>query len=101
MAWKVCEATSRLYGNFARNPETIMQAIGIGGDQVYIEQQPQARLHFLTWQQIMPGAFCSYKLHAYEALPPGTRVVVYHGLPRPWSVSPIWAKIPWVNTGEP
>lgn len=95
MAWKVCEPISRLYGNFSRNPDSIMQAIGGGGDQIYIEHQAKAHMHFIPWQLVMPGSFCSYKLHAFEALPPGTRVVCFHGQPRPWDVSPIWGRLPW------
>lgn len=34
-------------------------------------------------QEVFPGQFCSYKVHARQSVPDGVRVVCFHGLPRP------------------
>lgn len=55
-----------------------------GGDQAFIEDcfaewgfEPD------RWQEVFPGDFVSYKLHARYGIPKGAKVVVFHGLPRP------------------
>lgn len=47
-------------------------------------------------QELFPGKFCSYKVHARHGIPEGTSVVCFHGLPRPheaggW-VDSVWAE---------
>lgn len=50
-----------------------------GGDQAWLEQVCEPE-HL---QDIFPGRFASYKVHAQEAIPKGTSVVCFHGIPRP------------------
>lgn len=51
-----------------------------GGDQAWIERmRPKCNL----WQDILPGQIRSYKVHAEPAIPNGTKVVCFHGQPRP------------------
>lgn len=38
------------------------------------------------WQRLLPGQIASYKRHCQEGVPDGTRVIVYHGRPRPHEV---------------
>jgi hypothetical protein len=42
------------------------------------------------WQDILPGAVVSYKVHSRRGVPPGARVVCFHGKPRPWEISAAW-----------
>lgn len=37
------------------------------------------------WQDLVPGQICSWKVHCkYGLIPPGTRAICFHGIPRPW-----------------
>ncbi|ESX86212.1 hypothetical protein [Mesorhizobium sp. LNJC405B00] len=40
------------------------------------------------WQDICPGQLCSYKMDVQRlgCVPAGTRVVFFHGKPRPWEI---------------
>lgn len=41
------------------------------------------------WQDVLPGQVVSYKVHVknyHGTMPPGARVVCFHGKPRPWQV---------------
>jgi hypothetical protein len=50
------------------------------GDQGWIEQiEPGADL----WQDMLPGQIASYKVDCQNGVPADTRVVCYHGKPRP------------------
>jgi len=51
-----------------------------GGDQAWIEQVVE-KVDLL--QEIFPGRFVSYKVHASEKIPKGASVVCFHGRPRP------------------
>lgn len=55
------------------------------GDQAFLEA------HWLKkaarWQDLLPGQLVSFKVHCKGGLvPEGTRAVIYHGQPRPWSI---------------
>ena len=72
-----------------------------GGDQAWIE-------HVVSdadiWQDLLPGQFVSYKVHAREGPPAGARVIVFHGKPRPheaggW-VPQVW-RVGAARHGEP
>jgi hypothetical protein len=55
-----------------------------GGDQAWIEQvvnKPD------LLQNVFPGRFVSYKVHASQSIPKGASVVCFHGLPRPHEVT--------------
>lgn len=41
------------------------------------------------WQDIAPGAVVSWKKQCRDGVPPGARVVCFHGKPRPWDVPDI------------
>lgn len=51
-----------------------------GGDQAWIERTME-KVDLL--QDVFPGRFVSYKVHAKEKIPKGASVVCMHGLPRP------------------
>lgn len=55
-----------------------------GGDQSWIEAvQPVADL----WQEMLPGQIASYKVDCQNGIPDNTRVVCFHGQPRPHEVN--------------
>ena len=51
------------------------------GDQFVIEQVMCECVDI--WQDLYPGQFASYKVHASLGIPKGANVVVFHGEPRP------------------
>lgn len=93
-----------------RDADVAMMAIANvpGGDQAFLETV--AGFTARRWQDVMPGAVCSYKVHIRDrepnpatahGLPPeiqvrvppeGTRVVCHHGFPRPWQVDAQWIR---------
>lgn len=42
------------------------------------------------WQDIMPGAVVSYKVHCRDGLPAEAKAVCFHGKPRPWDSGQDW-----------
>lgn len=54
---------------------------------------PLQKIDFL--QDILPNQFKSYKADARYAIPKGTRVVCFHGLPRPHEVKDGWVPDIW------
>lgn len=83
MSWADNTFASRLYASFKTKAAAYMDRFS--SDQTFIEAalegQPVAR-----WQDILPGAFVSYKADniAENGLPEGAIVVIFHGKPRPW-----------------
>lgn len=83
MLWTAGQQSS-LYRRFAADPEPIMAACGVHGDQRFLEGE---RLGDATrWQDILPGQVVSYKVHCKSGVPEGSRVVCFHGKPKPWDV---------------
>lgn len=62
-----------------------------GGDQAWIERV--VREPFIL-QELFPHTFVSYKRHCHPFPPKGSRVVVFHGIPRPHECSG-WVKNVW------
>ena len=56
------------------------------GDQGFLRDVLPAQ----RWQDVLPGAVVSYKVHCQQTLPPAAQVVCFHGKPRPWSVRHNW-----------
>lgn len=56
------------------------------GDQDFIEK---ATSDHDKWQDVCPNQVVSYKVHCQNGLPPGARVVCYHGIPKPHDTN--WA----------
>ena len=62
------------------------------GDQRWLELTvPRADY----WQDLLPGQLVSYKVHCGAALPPGARVVCFHGKPDPHEVADTWVREHW------
>lgn len=90
MAWNV--DMRRLYDQFAADPKGFQAHYGQRGDQVFIEDHVNLP-GVARWQDRLPGQVVSWKAHVRKAeniresgdgsIPPGARVVCFHGLPRP------------------
>lgn len=84
MAWS--GDMSRIYDEFTEDPEGHMarcRTPRYWGDQGFIEPLTPGRKY---WQDLLPGAVVSYKMHCRNGIPEGARVICYHGKPRPWEV---------------
>lgn len=62
------------------------------GDQGWIEKTVNK---FDLWQNLFPGCFVSYKVHAKNDIPKGAKVIVFHGEPRPHEVFNGWVPKIW------
>jgi uncharacterized Rossmann fold enzyme len=63
-----------------------------GGDQVWIERcKPQADI----LQDLFPGAFASFRDKAQIELPPGAKIVCFHGYPKPPQIKNGWVEKVW------
>lgn len=68
----------------------------VGGDQSFIEgcvEDPD------LWQELFPGNFVSYKVHAKNKIPDNSKVIVFHGNPRPHEVLDGWVPKVWCKGG--
>lgn len=71
---------------FAADPDAHMAANASPrwwGDQGFLERHGPPRVY---WQDLAPGAVVSHKKHCANGVPPGAKVVAFHGKPRPWEV---------------
>ncbi|HEU0118112.1 MAG TPA: 6-hydroxymethylpterin diphosphokinase MptE-like protein, partial [Alphaproteobacteria bacterium] len=67
-----------------------------GGDQAWIERvNPNADI----LQDLFPGAFASFKERGQIEPPPGTKIVCFHGDPRPHQVKDNWVERVWKKGG--
>lgn len=99
----------RIWSAWIESPNVWMEALGVRGDQGFLEQFLRQENHagiptdFERWQDVLPGQIVSYKKHCRDDLTPGdsagtgkppvdARVVCFHGHPRPWHVegTPSW-----------
>jgi len=63
----------------------------LGGDQSWIEKRTNPD----SLQGLFPESFVSYKVHCQKYPPKGSRVVVFHGEPRPHDVHYGWVPDVW------
>lgn len=84
MAW--AGDMSALYHEFKTDPQGYMAKCKTRqwfGDQGFIEMKgPKPEF----WQDILPGAVVSHKLHCKQGVPADARIVAFHGRPRPWEI---------------
>ncbi|MEF3109203.1 hypothetical protein QFI91_08890 [Raoultella sp. WB_B2P2-3] len=92
------EEKFKVWEAFRRYPQLFMTRYQSGGDQEFISKiYPQASI----WQDILPGQIVSYKKHVISkkknehaigngSVPVGTRIVCFHGKPRPWDCGEVW-----------
>lgn len=72
-----------------------------GGDQEWIERMVRAHSQpHDIWQGLLPKQFASYKVHCAEGLPPkGSKIIVFHGKPKPHECEEKWVKDVWALNG--
>lgn len=72
------------WDDFTVNPQMSMKLHASGGDQRLLEP------HYMhtadRWQDVLPAQVVSWKVNCQLGVPPGARVVCFHGKPRPWQV---------------
>lgn len=76
-----------LYRKFCETPDKYMQEYTTRakwGDQGFI------RDHIKTSPELFGEDVRSYKVHCKQGVPQGTKIVYFHGKPRPWSVELKW-----------
>lgn len=82
MAWS--SAPEHIYHRFLERPTwfmTVYRTRDRWGDQAFI------RDNLGETPNTFGPQFRSYKAHCKNGVPPGTRVVYFHGRPRPWQVN--------------
>jgi hypothetical protein len=78
-----------IYEAFLKCPSLHMakhQRFPLIGDQGFLNGKLQAD----RWQDVAPGQVVSYKVDCQHDLPEHTKVVCFHGQPRPWHVKRNW-----------
>lgn len=93
IAWEAGGEASRIWDEWEaagkpRNP---------GGDLWWINQIDGGKFaeNADKLQDLFPGQFCSFKLHAQPVFPMGVKVVCFHGEPRPHNCGVEWVKYCW------
>lgn len=66
------------------------------GDQGWMENLNQGRMYrdVEILQELFPRQFYSYKAHCTSGIPPGAKVICFHGKPRPHE-APGWVREHW------
>jgi hypothetical protein len=77
MSWRHGQYT-HIWNDFIIDPEKAIAHCHPHGDQAWIEHEITAWYH---WQDLFPGDVISFKMHCANGLPPGARIVCYHGKP--------------------
>ena len=77
MSWRHGQYNSIWY-NFMQDPAAAVKSVEPHGDQHWIAAQIPAWYH---WQDLFPDSVVSFKVHCREGLPPGAKIVCYHGRP--------------------
>ena len=93
MAWAASPTLSRdIYETFARMSESAMKGREVAGDQHWIAGSVNDAWDDL--RALYPGQIQSWKFTAgrNQEIPEGTRVLCWHGHPKPWDVEVQWVK---------
>lgn len=74
-----------VWQHWIADPWYPIRAYQMGGDQAYLEV---LGLDWKLWQDILPNAVASFKadIDPIADIPDGTKIVCFHGKPRPWEV---------------
>lgn len=86
------EDRKAIWEEWIKRPDWWMEECRAGGDQKMMETVIGG--HAQRWQDVLPGQIISYKAQMVRKgltePPEGTRVVCFHGKPRPWTVQHDW-----------
>lgn len=77
MSWRHGQYT-HIWQKFMQDPEAAVASAHPHGDQHWIESQVSA---WYCWQDLFPGAVVSFKMHCQSGIPPGAKIICYHGRP--------------------
>lgn len=77
MAWRHGDY-SKIWEEFARDPESAIRSVYPHGDQRWIQKHALARRY---WQDVLPHTVVSFKVHCLQGPPPDAAIVCYHGRP--------------------
>lgn len=80
MAWPAGFG-AELYERFRRAPAPTIARYRRAGDQAYIRATSPVLPEI--WQTMYPGQIVSFKVHCRRGVPPGARIVCFHGNPKP------------------
>lgn len=69
---------TEIWNNFIRDPQKAVEKCKPHGDQRWIEMNIGPHIF---WQDLYRDAVVSFKVHCREGLPPGAKIICYHGLP--------------------
>lgn len=95
MAWRADSYASIIWFEYERagQPQDLE-----GGDQEFIEKSyPLHNTDIL--QELYPQSFVSYKTHCRDIFPKSSKVVCFHGQPRPHEVTDGWVPRVWKLDG--
>lgn len=90
MSWNAGQHAG-IYQTFARCAVRAMAQFRYG-DQQWIGG---CLIQYAFWEDLVPGQVVSYKVHCQEALPPTSRIVCFHGKPKPAEVQAPWIDEHW------
>ena len=77
MAWRHGDY-SKIWEEFARDPESAIRSVYPHGDQRWIQKHALPRRY---WQDVLPHTVVSFKVHCLQGPPPNAAIVCYHGRP--------------------
>jgi hypothetical protein len=98
MSWRHGDY-EHVWQEFIRDPVAAVRSVRPHGDQAWIERNISAWYH---WQDLWPGAVVSFKMHCQQGIPPGARIICYHGEPGiPESVTYRGRQWKWDLTPQP
>lgn len=76
---------------FSTHPRSYMETYKTKGEQPLLESYYMS--HAQRWQDVVPGQIVSWKVNCgggnafrEPIIPADTRVIIFHGVPRPWDV---------------
>jgi len=94
-----------VWRRFARDPGAAIAATAARadppwnhGDQRWLELMG---LRPAYWQDLLPGQLVSWKVHCRAGVPPGARVVAFHGRPDPHEVADPIIRAAWRGRAPP
>jgi hypothetical protein len=89
---------ARVWEAFVKDPRYWMKFYSVQGDQAFIEMVLGRGVQ--RWQDFAPGQIASYKVDCEgRRIPPQTRVVCFHGKPKPWDPG-VTVEDPRTNSGR-
>lgn len=86
MAWTAGPFVN-VYSDFVKGPAAVMEKFRVIGDQGWIQSKVGSAA---LWENVVPNQVVSFKKDCRRGLPKNARVVVFHGVPKPWAVRDPW-----------